>query len=122
MTEKWIWEQNCIGLTANLNRYFGEEADPLYPDHWTENRRITQGFMETILLHQPWHGALHRQGVRIIGAWFHEGLTLDGATLPRQLWLTHSRFEENVWLNQIKAKRKISFNGSFFAKDLPDPT
>ena len=114
--EKWVWGQVSQGGIADFNKAkgYGGELDPREPEGWQENRILRPKFLETILLHERYRNALTRLGVRIVGAWFKEPLDLSNASLPRQLWLTHCRFDSNVSLQYLKTPYLISLDGSKF--------
>jgi uncharacterized protein YjbI with pentapeptide repeats len=114
-TEKWVWNQVCIGEIANLNEHFDSSRpwlDPRSPDGWTEEHKLSSGFLETILLHDPWRSAIPRRGVRIIGAWFEEPLDLVEAEIAYELWLEKTRLTSDVNLRRIRTKSLVSLDGS----------
>ena len=99
--EKWVWEQVCVGKIADFNKAegYGGELDPKKPEGWPSNRILRPEFLETILLHEPYSGALTRKGVRIVGARFTEALDLSNAALDHQLRLGYCRFDApSTWV------------------------
>jgi hypothetical protein len=114
--EKWVWKQVCEGKIADFNKAegYGGNFDPKKPEGWPENRILQPSFLETILLYEPYRGALTRNGVRIKGAWFKEPLDLSNAILAHKVWLDDSRFESNVDLSELKSSHLISLEGSKF--------
>jgi hypothetical protein len=114
--EKWVWKKVGSGEIANFNEgdHYGGPLDPKKPEGWPENRVLRPKFLETILLHEPYRGALTRHGVSIIGAWFNEPNDLENATLAHELYLVSSRFDSDVCLRYLKSPCIISFESSKF--------
>ena len=115
--EQWVWERVCEGKTADFNERYGY-LDPKNRKGWDQNRKLSPAFLETILFHEPFRGALTRKGVRIIGAWFEEPIDLTNGNLSHQLLLDKSRFESNVALRRLKSSERISLSGSKFTGKL----
>ena len=114
--EKWVWEQVCRGKIADFNKiedYCGF-LNPKEDREWPEKRILSPAFIETILLHEPYLGALPRDGVCIIGAWFKEPFFLKYATLSHTLRLDSSRFESEVNFFKLKTFGFLSIEGSAF--------
>ncbi|MGR3293976.1 MAG: hypothetical protein ACUZ9M_08200 [Candidatus Scalindua sp.] len=111
-----MWKQLCEGKIADFNKIgvCGGKLDPKKPEEWPDSRILTPEFLETILLHEPYRGALTHYGVRIIGAWFRESIDLSNAILDHQLWLLASRFDKDVELDALKTNYMISLKGSKF--------
>ncbi len=116
--EKWVWVQVCEGKTADLNEFEDSSGniniDPKNSKEWDESRVLTPEFLETILLHEPYRGALTRHGVRIQGAWLREPLDLSNASLVCQLGLNASRFDKDIALEGLKTAYLLSLAGSKF--------
>jgi hypothetical protein len=102
--EKWVWEQVSQGEIADFNKAegYGGKLSPIESEGWKENRILRPKFLKTILLQEPYQNALTHRGIRIIGAWFKEPVDLSNATIPCQLWLNGSRFEQDVNLSFLK--------------------
>ncbi|MCH7780212.1 MAG: hypothetical protein IH848_05140, partial [Acidobacteria bacterium] len=115
----WVWEQSCEGKLADFNERYDITLDPKFsPDGWTNDRKLSSKFLETILLHEPFRSALTRNGVRIIGAWFRESVDLANAKLEHQLWLDNSRFDSSVDISGLKGASHLSLEGSTFTGTL----
>ena len=84
-TERWVWDQICVGERADLNDHFRQKLDPHSPDGWTDDRKLGSAFLETILLYDPWPSRIPHHGVRISGAWFDEPVDLSEAEITREL-------------------------------------
>jgi hypothetical protein len=112
--EKWVWEKVCAGGIADFNKLDGSELDPGNPEGWPDERIITLKFLETILLYEPYRGAIPRQGVQVYGAWFKDKIDLSNASLAHQLVLDKSRFESDVDLSLLRSPFSISLFGSTF--------
>ncbi len=115
--ETWAWAEIRAGRPANFNARFGR-LDPKSSEGWDDTRKLGQAFLETILLDDPYRGAIPRQGVRILGAWFPETIDLTNARVAHELWLHHSRFEASVQLTDMKALGVLSLDGSRFGGKL----
>jgi hypothetical protein len=114
--EEWIWEQICTGRVADFNEteIYGGSLDPNDNVKWPDTRQVTPAFLETILLHEPYRGALTRQGVHIVGVWFKKPLDLSSADLAHPLRLEASRFESDVNLSGLHTPRLVSLERSLF--------
>lgn len=67
--EAWAWGKICSGRVADFNARYGW-LNPRQSKGWdgpNRDRRLSQGFLETVLLHEPFRSATPRQGVRIAG-------------------------------------------------------
>lgn len=119
--EKWVWIQICEGRIADFNRRLNEELDPRNPDHddkWSNDRRLSSVFLETILLHEPFSSAIPRQGVRISGASFPDYINLTDASIGQPLMVHKSRFKSQVDMFRLRTPALISFEGTKFDSDL----
>jgi uncharacterized protein YjbI with pentapeptide repeats len=116
--ENWAWKRICVGETADFNVRTGVTLDPKKSDGWSNDRKLSADFLETILLYEPYRSALTPNGVRLIGAWFTEPIELENARITAELWLDESRFEKRVSLRGVTDKSLLSLEGSSFASDL----
>lgn len=118
--EKWVWEQVRSANRADFNQTpgYGGNLDPRKPLGWMPSRRLRQEFLEAILLREPYRSAVTRKGVCIEGAWFDEPLDLMQATISFDLFLDHCRFEDAVFMANVKTAGLLSFQGSKFAGKL----
>jgi hypothetical protein len=117
-SERWVWQRLCAGEIADFNARDGKTLDPSDPTGWDDTRAVSAAFLETVMLQEPYRGALRHQGVRLVGAWFKEALDLESARLGHQLWLDGSRFEREVRLSDVKSPDALSLEGSYFARSL----
>jgi len=90
--EQWAWKNICSGREADL-RTFGGIDDPGAAKDWPAQRELSQRFLETVLLNDPYRSSIPRQGFKIVGGRFRETVDLSHAKLDRDLWLTNSSFE-----------------------------
>lgn len=85
--EEWAWSNRiCLGEIANMSKFkLGDKfgCNPEQADDWPETRDLSPAFLETILNHEPYRGALPRTGVRIKCARFNETLDLAHTALAR---------------------------------------
>ena len=121
--ERWVWERIEAGETADFNARYGKEEplDPSKPDGWDDeekDRRISQAFLEAVLLDEPWHGAVPRQGVRILGGLFPEDIDLTNAKIGHEVWLAQSRFEGGLTLRTGTLCAALSIAGSSLKGDV----
>ena len=112
--EKWVWKEVCEGREADLRQREGYLPQPNNPDSWSRSQILRPAFLESILLHEPYLGALTHRGVRIKGGWFIEALDLSEAILTKPLSLKDCRFDENVILSHLETPYWISLGGSAF--------
>jgi len=114
--EKWVWQKLCAGEIANFNEAegYGGELNPKELEGWTESRILRAKFIETILLQEPYRGALTKLGVYIIGAWFKEPLDLENAIFAHRFALLRSRFDSDINLSFLKTPCLIGLSGSIF--------
>src|SRR5262249_14755433 len=112
--EKFVWGRVCIGATANFNEgtEYGGDLDPKKPDGWPQNRLLRSAFLETILLKDPYRGALTRSGVQIVGARFTDALDVEGGRLGYPLVLYRSLFERGAYLQRVRSPHVINLSGS----------
>ena len=91
--EHWTWKEICEGREANLqqNGSAGTSAEARIR---FQQSNLSQRFIETILLNEPYRSSIPRQGVRIFGARFPERIDLSHSKLEGDLWLRSSRFED----------------------------
>ena len=61
--EKWAWEQICKGEIADFNILkYDKEIDPRKEEEWTNERRISPKFLETILFEDIFCRKITRKG------------------------------------------------------------
>ena len=116
--EKWVWDRACHGQIADLNEHVRQTLDPRSREGWSDDRKLSATFLETVLLHDPYRGALTRRGVRIVGAWFDQPVDLNESDLPREIWLHRSRFTRDLDLSGARIGSWVSFEGSVFCETL----
>jgi uncharacterized protein YjbI with pentapeptide repeats len=116
--ERWVWQEVCCGRIGDINRKLGWCPLPKDPDGWGPERRLSARFLETLLLHDPWRGAIPRQGVSIVGALFDEQVDLNEAEIAHGFWLDRSRFTSNVDFHRIRTSSLLSLEGSVFTGTL----
>ncbi|MCK4467092.1 MAG: hypothetical protein KAU60_01945 [Desulfobacterales bacterium] len=118
--EQWVWDQVSQGEIADFNKAagYGGELEPKQLERWPESRILRPEFLETILLREPYRGALTLHGVMIVGAWFKEPLDLSNAILAHQLALPNCIFDSDVNLYFLKTPHSIDVTSSKFNRTL----
>jgi hypothetical protein len=101
----------CGGKLADLAASRLPKPTPASPGSRSRHI-ITQRFLETILLKEPFRSAIPRQGVRISGATSTEPVDLAGAKLPWDLWLDASTFEHGADFSELDASGDLTFDGT----------
>ena len=118
LQEIWAWEKRiCRGEIADMSVLDGDDGkscDPTAVDNWPDTRDLSTAFLQTILGHEPYRGALTRTGVRIRCARFNEILSLSQMVIARPLRLDASRFHQSVTLLNFRSSSFISLQGSVF--------
>ncbi len=118
--ERWVWAKISDNSIADLAKEHGS-IDVETAADWTSDRVLSEAFLQTILLQEPFRSAIPRLGVRIAGAWFREPVDLSNAEIGAQLWLDHCRFEDRFGLDSADVERLLSLDGSRIAAlDLMD--
>lgn len=115
--EAWAWKEICEGRIANFNQRHGNTLNPETEYGWndsSEERRLSQRFIESLLLHDPWASSIPRQGARFIGAIFPEGIDLSAAKISHEVWFNSSLVLRNVNLIFSSFDGFISMDGSTF--------
>jgi len=116
-TEKWILEQAYSGQIADLNLKY-KRLDPSDKDTWTEERKVSCRFIETVLLNNEYKSKLTRRGLRISGAWITEKIDLNNARFQTEWSLENCRVEGEVDLAFLQTSNAIAFGGSVFEQSL----
>ena len=116
--ERWVWKEVCEGREADLIQREGYRIEPDNTDRWPQERILRSAFLESILLHEPYVGALTHRGVRIKGAWFTEAIDLSNSTLTKPVVLDGCRFDKKVNMQGLETRYWISFVGSSFNGNL----
>jgi uncharacterized protein YjbI with pentapeptide repeats len=105
--EHWVWKEICNGRQADLRAYARVDPPSRQGDR-RPGRELTQRFLETILLHEPYLSAIPRGGVKIAGARFPTEINLSNAKLTHELAITNSRFDSNLILRGLSTERELS--------------
>jgi hypothetical protein len=64
-SEKWVWEQVCLGQEADLEKEYGKRTT------------LSVTFFKDLLLKKPWKELIPHNGISISGANFLDDLNLD---------------------------------------------
>jgi hypothetical protein len=112
--EEWAWQEIRAGRVADFNASEGREKplDPTKSKGWRKKRKLRSKFLKQILFRQPYRSEIPVEGVRIVGAWFPEGVELEYCRLSHQLWLENCRFERPVELLGLQIDGWFSLRGS----------
>ena len=120
-SERWAWYQICQGRPADFDAAFGTKEDS--GRHTDERfldarRKLTAGFLRTLLAREPYRSAVPPEGVRISGAIFQEDVILRDAVLVRVLGIFDSKFLGKLEMNRLRTPTSVAFTGSTFEKEL----
>jgi hypothetical protein len=118
IAEQWVWDKNRQGCVADFNHERSSALDPWSPDEWTDDRELRPIFFATMLTREPYRSHFLRFGMRIRGAWIREPLILEGVSVPHRLSLDRCRFESAADFSELRAERRVSFDGSAFGGTL----
>ena len=116
-SERWAWHRIAAGHAADFDVRFGtSEGSGREPeDRFADpRRRLSAGFLRTILTSERVGHAVPREGVRIRGAVFESAVDVRDAVLARPLEISDSRFAGEVVLNRLRTPTSVSFVGSEF--------
>ena len=78
LQEKWVWKAACEGSEADLAKQYGGTDDPSKPGDWPAERTLRAGFLEAVLLTEPFRSAIGHKGLRLSGARFEGRLDFEG--------------------------------------------
>lgn len=114
--EKLVWKNICEGKDFNFNQLpgYGGKLKPSDAQDWPAQRVLSEEFLETILLHEPYKNIVSHRGVRIIGAWFKEEIDFSNATIEHDLWLEHCKFSAPIIFFHTRLSQSLSFDYSYF--------
>jgi hypothetical protein len=113
--EDWVWEKIRNGEIADFNVRLGNTLEPKTASGWGDDRRLGTAFLRRLFYDKTYLNDIPADGVRIVGAWFPDGLALPNGQLPRHLSLEQSRFEKPVNLSNQAVDGSLSLEGSFVA-------
>ena len=110
-SESWAWKEIRSGGIADFHKLYGK-LDPKSPEGWGKDRSLGATFVRRLFHERTNRDEVPPEGVRIIGAWFPDGLLLPYGNLHRQLQIEHSRFEQPVDFGGLKTDGSLSLEGS----------
>ncbi len=116
-SERWAWDQIAAGRPADFDVRFGtaEDSGRKTKDRFSDSRRkLSAGFLRTILTAEGIGRAVPHEGVRIRGAVFESAVDVRDAVLARPLEISDSRFASEVVLNRLRTPTSVTFVGSEF--------
>lgn len=118
--ERWAWSRIRAGDIADFNAR-DREANPAFEDldpkgakGWSDKRRLSVSFLQTILTKKPFVEATPVQGVRILGALVDgdDALDLAYVRLERVFWLEKSRLLVDIKCRNLRVDDELSLEGS----------
>lgn len=113
--EQWVWRKLRRGERADFNERYGVKLVAWEEDAWNEKekarRLIRPEFIYTILLHEPWRGALSNWGVRLRGAYFAERIRMPYAKVALSFRLRGCRMEKGLSLYGARLDHRLALEG-----------
>ena len=98
------------------------QEDGLKPDQetgWTEKRRISYLFLQTLLTHSDFINSTPFSGIRISGALIDDApVNLEHARLQNVFWLKSCRILTDVMCSNLRVDGELRFESSYFEGDL----
>ena len=89
--EQWVWRTLRREERVDFNERCGVKLVAWEDEAWNEEekarRLIRPEFLYTILLHEPWRGALSNWGVRLRGAYLEAPIMMPNAEIGHEVWL-----------------------------------
>ena len=116
--ENWVWERIRGGEIADFHARLGKR-NPNAAEGWDDARRLSTAFLRRIFSDRSLRDDIPSEGVRIIGAWFPDGLAFPHGRLHEQLWLDDCRFGREVDLSFCTIQGVLSFEGSAIPEAAP---
>jgi hypothetical protein len=113
--EDWVWEKTRSGEIADFNARLGNTLEPKSAGGWGDDRRLGTAFLRKLFYDKTYLNDMPPEGVRIVGAWFPEGLTLPSGQLSRHLRLEQCRFDKPIDLAFQELDGSLSLVRSFVA-------
>jgi hypothetical protein len=112
--ERFVWMKVCVEGKADFNseNSYGGNLDPKSGE-LPESRRISSGFLETILVNETYRAALTRYGVRIVGARFDDIVDLKNAALRHEILLDKCRFNGGIDFTGASSTYGIAISNSY---------
>ncbi len=120
-TEGWVWAKIAAGSPADLIEYDPDQTDlvPTTKEGWSEKRRLSSKFLETILTQKAFVEATPYGGVRILGALIDDApLNLEHACLQHQFCLEKSRILTQVNCRNLRVEGELSLAQCFVSGDV----
>lgn len=121
-SERWVWDQVCAGLPANLAF---ADLDPLDDGDctaddplsvWPEARRLSARFALQLATDPDLHAALREPEVVIQCAVFEDTLKIEDKHVPIAFVLQDSRFARGASLINSHFGRALNLSGSVFER------
>ena len=120
-SERWAWGQVAAGRPADFDARYGttESSGRKSDDRFADPRRkLSAGFLRTVLTPEGLGRAVPREGVRIRGAVFVTTVDVRDVVLTRPLEISDSLFAGEVVLNRLRTPTSITFGGSQFQQTI----
>ena len=109
-SERWAWNQVAAGRPADFDARFGttEGSGRKSDDRFADPRRkLSAGFLRTVLTPEGLGRAVPRVGVRIRGAVFDTTVDVRDAVLTRPLEISDSLFAGELVLNRLRTRTSV---------------
>lgn len=110
--EARTWIALCEYRRADLADQAGGAVDPTATEGWTEEHVLSAGFLQDVLLDEPYRGRLGDRPVRIAGARVVGDVDLRSVTIDHPLSIEDSRFEGLVAVIEARLDGALDLSGS----------
>lgn len=122
-TERWAWDRLIASEWADFGSREGcspapDVMDPGDPAWFDPCRTISARFLETILMREPWRGAIPFRGVRLRGARIAGQLDLRAARVEAELVVEQSRFDETLVLRRARFAGSLLLSRTLFVGEV----
>ncbi|NBC34457.1 MAG: hypothetical protein GVY13_17415 [Alphaproteobacteria bacterium] len=113
--EKWVWsERICVGQAADLSEFedYQEECSTNVSEFYSDNRVISNQFLNFILRTDPYRSIASRYGVHLACAIFEDSLNLSNLAFDNQIRIYQTLFLKDIFLDDIELESDFALSRS----------